>query len=128
MTFKRSLALAALLAIGLSSTTGLARRNPEQPLTDRVMVSKTVWMGAKVALLHQYLTKVAPTLKSRISAYDSSEGKQTTNMVMDAAAASWFVVQMKDYFECVGDYVWANFGATIANHLPEPAREFVADC
>lgn len=128
MTFKRSLALAALLAIGLSSTTGLARRNPEEPLTDRTMVSKTLWMGAKVALLHQYLTKVAPQLKSRLGAHDSSDNQQVTTIVMDAAAASWFVVQMKEYFECVGEYVWTNVGEPVANQLPEPVRTLVCDC
>lgn len=128
MKYKRSLALAALLAVGLSSTTGFARRNPEEALTDRAMVSKTVWMGAKVALLHQYLTRVAPQLKAQLSARDSSDNQQVTHIVMDAIAAGWFVTQMKDYFECVGEYVWNNVGQPVANQLPEPVRSLVCDC
>jgi len=66
MTNKRSLALAALLVFGISATTGLARRNPEEQLTEKTMLAKTCWMGVKVALLHQYLTQVAPLMKDQV--------------------------------------------------------------
>lgn len=125
MTTKRTLALAALLVVGTSATTGLARRNPEEALTDRTMISKTVWMGIKCALLQQYLRHVAPQMKSRIS--DMGSDADVTDMVMDAIAAGWFVTQMKDYFECVAEYTWDKV-EPIANELPEPVRSVICDC
>lgn len=127
MTFKRSFALAALLAISLSSTTGLARRNPEEPLTDGAMLSKTVWLGVKVALLQQYLTKVAPSIRSQLSSRDATTDQEATKIIMDAIAAGWFVTEMKDYFECVREYVWSNVGSPIAEQLPEPLRSIVCN-
>ena len=86
MTFKRTFTLAALLAMALSSTTGLSRRNPEEPLTDGDMVSKTVWMGAKFVLLQQYL-RVAPQIQAQLSSRDASTNQEATKIIMDAIAA-----------------------------------------
>jgi len=47
---------------------------------------------------------------------------------MDAAATAWFIDQMKDYFACVGDYVWETVGEPVANQLPDPVRSLVCDC
>ncbi len=127
MTFKRSLALAALLAISLSATTGLAHRDPEEPLTDGAMLSKTVWLGAKVVLLQQYLTRVAPSIRSQLSSRDATDGQEATKIVMDAIAAGWFITEMKDYFGDLRKYVWSNVGSPIAEQLPEPLRTIVCN-
>lgn len=126
MTFKSSVALAAVLALALSSTTGFAAKksNPEAPLTDSAMLSKTVWTAAKVVVLQQYLTKVAPKIESRLNAVDSSNGA-ATKFVMDAMVAGWFLNSMKDYFTDLRNWSWDSFGSPVANQLPEPIRSIV---
>ncbi|MGE0010286.1 MAG: hypothetical protein AB7F19_07185 [Candidatus Babeliales bacterium] len=124
MTFKRSVALAALLALGLSSTTGFAKRNPEEPLTESQMLSGTAWTAVKFFALQQYFAKVSPTFETRLNALDSSNG-QATRLVADALVASIFLKSVKEYFENVGEYVWVSVGAPIANQLPEPLRSIL---
>ncbi len=126
MTFKRSLALAALLAISLPATTGFAH-NSEEALTDGAMLSKTVWLGAKVVLLQQYLTRVAPSIRAQLSSRDATESQELTKIVMDAIAAGWFITEMKDYFGDLRKYVWSNVGSPIAEQLPEPLRTIVCN-
>lgn len=126
MTFKRSLALAALLAIGLSSTTGFAHRDPEEPLTDAAMARKTLWMGLTVAGYFQWVTRIAPEVRSQLSSKVSSN-EQVLTTFMDAVAAGLFVTKLKNYFECVSEYTWNNVGQPLANQLPEPLRSTLCD-
>lgn len=130
MTIKRSVALAALVAVALSSTTGFAAKksNPEDSvtITDSQILSGTVWTAAKIVVLQQYLTKVAPKIESRLNAVDSSNGT-ATNHVMNAIVTGLFLNSMKDYFSDLRTWSWDSFGAPVARHLPEPMRSIICD-
>ncbi len=127
MTFKRSVALAALLAVSLSSTTGFAaKRDASEPITDSQVLSGTVWTALKFVALQQYFTKVAPQIKTRLEALDSSNG-EATKAAMDAMVAGLILNSMKQYFSDLGDWSWQTVGSPLANQLPEPIRSIVCD-